>query len=68
VEENLLAGRKNKLGAAVNACEDSIGEFHCRLPVQGLAPKSALALNDLAGPGSLVSFVMRNKGPARRKR
>jgi hypothetical protein len=32
VEENLLAGRKNELGAAVDALEYSIGEFHGRLP------------------------------------
>jgi hypothetical protein len=32
VEKDLLAGCKNKLGAAVNACEDTIGEFHGRLP------------------------------------
>jgi hypothetical protein len=50
VEKHLLACRKNELGAAVNACEDSIGKFHCRLPVQGLTPKSATALKGLAGP------------------
>jgi hypothetical protein len=32
VEENLLASSKNKLGAAVNARQYSIGEFHDRLP------------------------------------
>jgi hypothetical protein len=32
VEEDLLAGCKNKLGAAVDTCEHSIGEFHGRLP------------------------------------
>lgn len=67
VEKDLLACRKNKLGAAVNACEDSIGEFHCRLPAQGLTPKSATALKELAGPGSLFLFVMHNKGPVRMK-
>jgi hypothetical protein len=32
VEEDLLAGSKHKLGAAVAALQDSIGEFHVRLP------------------------------------
>jgi hypothetical protein len=32
VEENLFAGRKNELGAAVNALQYTIGEFHGRLP------------------------------------
>jgi hypothetical protein len=32
VEEQLLACRENKLGAAVNTLQDSIGEFHGRLP------------------------------------
>jgi hypothetical protein len=32
VEEDLLASRKNELGAAVDALEYSIGEFHGRLP------------------------------------
>jgi hypothetical protein len=32
VEEDLLAGRKNELGAAVDALQNSIGEFHGRLP------------------------------------
>jgi hypothetical protein len=44
VEEDLLASSKYELGAAVNALEDSIGEFHGRLPSQGLPPKSAVAL------------------------
>jgi hypothetical protein len=32
VKKHLLAGRENKLGAAVNAFKDSIREFHGRLP------------------------------------
>ena len=67
VEEKLLACRENKLGAAVNALQDSIGEFHGRLPSQGLPPKSAMALQDLAGRGSLMSFVVHYKGPDRPK-
>jgi hypothetical protein len=50
VEKDLLARRKNELSAAVNACEDSIGKFHCRLPVQGLTPKSAGAFTNLPVP------------------
>jgi hypothetical protein len=63
VEKELLARCKNKLGAAVNALQNSIGEFHGRLPSQGLAPKSAMAQQDLAGSGSLYSFVVHYKGP-----
>ncbi len=58
VEEELLARGEHKLGAAVNALQDSIGEFHGRLPSQGRPPKSATAQLDLAGPGSLMSFVV----------
>jgi hypothetical protein len=47
VEEELFACCKNKLSAAVNALQDSIGEFHGRLPSQGIAPKSAMAQQDL---------------------
>jgi hypothetical protein len=32
VEEELLAGCKNKLGAAVDALQDSVRIFHGRLP------------------------------------
>jgi hypothetical protein len=32
VEKELLAGRKNKLGAAVDTLQDAIGEFHASLP------------------------------------
>jgi hypothetical protein len=32
VEEDLLAGSKNELGAAVDARQNSIGELHGRLP------------------------------------
>jgi hypothetical protein len=63
VEKDLLARCKHKLGAAVYTLEDSIGEFHGRLPSQVLPPKSAMALQELAGPGSLSSFVLQCKGP-----
>ncbi|MGB8031471.1 MAG: hypothetical protein WCF30_17605 [Terracidiphilus sp.] len=58
MEEELLACCEHKLGAAVNALQDSIGEFHGRLPSQGLLPKSAMALKELAGSGSPYSFVV----------
>jgi hypothetical protein len=32
VEKELLAGRKNKLGAAVDTLQDAISEFHASLP------------------------------------
>jgi hypothetical protein len=32
VEEDLLAGRKNEVGAAVDALEYSVRKFHGRLP------------------------------------
>jgi hypothetical protein len=67
VEEELLACCENKLGAAVNALQDSIGEFHGRLPSQGRPPKSAMAQQELAGSGSLYSFVVHYKGPDRTK-
>jgi hypothetical protein len=63
VEEELLACCENKFGAAVNAFQHSISEFHGRLPSQGLPPKSAMAQRDLAGSGSLYSFVVHYKGP-----
>jgi hypothetical protein len=63
VEEELLARSEYKLGVAVDAFQHSIGEFHGRLPSQGLTPKSAMALLGLAGRGSLISFVVQYKGP-----
>jgi hypothetical protein len=32
LKEDLFAGRKNELGAAVDALQNSIREFHGRLP------------------------------------
>lgn len=69
VEKNLLASCKHELCAAVYTLEHSIGEFHGRLPLQGLSPKTAMAPSDgdPAGSGSLSSFVMHNQGPDRTK-
>jgi hypothetical protein len=66
VEKDLLACRKYKLGTAVNACDDSIGKFHGRHPVQGTTPKSATAITNLPVPVP-CSFLMHNKGPVRIK-
>ena len=55
------------LFAAVAALQDSIGEFHDRLPQnRDEAPKSAMAQEKRAGRGSLFAFVILNKGPDRR--
>jgi hypothetical protein len=43
VEKELLAGRKNELGAAVDTLQNSIGEFHGQLASQGFAPTSITA-------------------------
>jgi hypothetical protein len=43
VEKELLAGRKNELGTAVDTLKNSIGEFHGQLASQGITPKSATA-------------------------
>ncbi len=56
VEEELLACSENKFGAAVNAFQHSIGEFHGRLPSQGIPPKSATSLLNLPVP---VPFIVR---------
>jgi hypothetical protein len=51
VEENLLASRENKVGAAVNAFQDSIGKFHGRLPQsRGFHRNRPLGGNDLPVP------------------
>jgi hypothetical protein len=38
VEKELLAGRKNELGAAIDTFQDSISEFHGQLASQGITP------------------------------
>jgi hypothetical protein len=43
VEKYLLARCKHELRAAVYTLQNSIGEFHGRLPLQGASPKSAMA-------------------------
>jgi hypothetical protein len=50
VEEELLACSENKLGAAVNAFQHPIGEFHGRLPSQGLTPNRPWLCRNLPVP------------------
>jgi hypothetical protein len=64
VEEKLLASRENKLGAAIDAFENSVGKLHDRLPHrQGTTLKSAMTLERLAGPVSLSSYFLLLPGP-----
>lgn len=65
VEKDLFARSENKLGAAVNTLKDSIGEFHGRLPSQGVQTEIGRGSYGLAASGSLISFVVRYKGPDR---
>jgi hypothetical protein len=66
VEEELLACSENKLGAAVNAFQDSIGEFHGRLASQGIAPKSATAQLGTCRSRFPVLFLVAQQGPGPR--
>jgi hypothetical protein len=50
VEKYLFACCKNELCPAVDTLERSIVEFHGRLPLQGLTPKSAMVLDNLPVP------------------
>ena len=63
VEKELLAGRKNKLGAAVDTLQDSIGEFHGRLASQGITPKSATARSRTCRSRFPVLFLVAQQGP-----
>jgi hypothetical protein len=65
VEENLLAGRKDELGAAVDALDDSIREFHGRFPPkQGHTPEIGQAAT--SGPVPVPCFRVQ-QGPDRTK-
>jgi hypothetical protein len=67
VEEKLLAGRKYKVGTAIVALQNSIDEFHWPASLeQGNSLKSAMEVSP-AGPVSLYSFYLQNKGPGPRK-
>jgi hypothetical protein len=65
VEEYLFACCKYEVCAAVNALEHSIFELHGRLPSQGRPTEIGHGFTLLAGPGSLPSFILQNKGPDR---
>jgi hypothetical protein len=63
VEKQLLAGRKNELGATVDALQNSIGEFHGQLASQGIAPKSATAQLGTCRSRFPVLFLVAQQGP-----
>jgi len=60
VEEELLTRRKDEVSAAVNTLEDSIREFHGRLPNRG-AFRSGYDFSEHAVP--VPVFVCPNNGP-----
>jgi hypothetical protein len=68
VEEELLAGRENKIGAAAVALQNSVGKLHGRHPqTQGNSLKSAIVPRCLPVPVSLSTCLLNNKGPGRKK-
>jgi hypothetical protein len=66
VEKELLAGRKNELGAAVNTLQDSIGEFHGQLASQGITPTVVTASSKTCRSGFPVLFQVAHQGPGPR--
>jgi hypothetical protein len=66
VKKKLLAGRKNELGAAIDARQDSIGEFHGRLASQGITPKSVTARSRTCRSRFPVFFQVVQQGPGPR--
>jgi hypothetical protein len=66
VEKELLAGRKNELGAAVDALQDSIGEFHGQLASQGITPKSTTAQLGTCRSRFPVLFLVAQQEPGPR--
>ena len=69
VEEKLFAGRENKLGATIDALENSIGKLHDRLPHwQGSTLKSAMTnRKDSPVPFPCLSTSFFYQGPGRNK-
>jgi hypothetical protein len=63
VKKELLAGRKNELGAAVDALQNSIGEFHGQLASQGITPKSVTARSRTCRSRLPVLFLVAQQGP-----
>jgi len=66
VEKELLAGRKNELGAAIDTFQDSISEFHGQLASQGITPKSATARLGTCRSRFPVLFLVAQQGPGPR--
>jgi hypothetical protein len=66
VEKQLLARRKNELGAAVDTLQNTIGEFHGRLASQGITPKSATARLGNCRSRFPVLFLVAQQGPGPR--
>jgi hypothetical protein len=64
VKEELLTSCKDEFGAAINTLQYFVCEFHGRLPRTGNILKSAMT-SQSAGPVSLSSYVVNNKGPGR---
>ena len=64
MKEELLARCKDEFGTAINALQYLILEFHGRLPRTGNILISAMT-SESAGPVSLSSYVVHNKGPGR---
>jgi hypothetical protein len=68
VEEELLACCENKFGAAVNAFQHSISEFHGGLASQGITPKSVTAQLGTCRSRFPVLFLVVQQGPGPRKK
>lgn len=64
VEEELLARRKDEVSAAVNTLEDSICEFHGRLPNRG---SSVPAMASQSMPSRSLFLSVQTMGPGRIK-
>jgi hypothetical protein len=65
VEEKLLTGGENKLGATVEALQNSVGILHGRLPKEGKTLKSAISPNNLPVPFPYLRAANNKKGPGR---
>jgi len=67
VKKQLLARGEHKLDSAVMTLQNSVDEFHGRLP-QSRNPFSKSAMSMKAGPESLsLNVLQNNKGPGRHK-
>jgi hypothetical protein len=69
VEEKLLTGGEHKLSAAIDACQNSIGKFHGRLPQSRETHRNRPRKDSL--PVRFPVFVrvaMNIEGPGREKK